>query len=297
MATGKETAAPQAVVPSTMAGERLDRAAMLVWPDIGLRGRRRLLAAGALTVDGRVRDAAYRVRTGENLAVVALPAEPTVFTAADVPVLFCAGEYAAVAKPAGLHSAAIAHGGGASLEALLPAIFPEAPARLLSRLDRLTSGIVPVAFGEAAALAYRRAEEAGAVAKTYLCVTHGGIPGPFTIDRALDMADRARTRVLRCADADPLRHTHVTPLRCEGGVTLVSCRIAKGARHQIRAHLAGAGYPLVGDPLYGQGEGERLFLHCAGLAAPAFRVENEPPWTMADAMAAVAKAVSTRKGR
>ena len=41
------------------------------------------------------------------------------------------------------------------------------------------------------------------------------------------------------------------PEPCSGRFSLVGCRIRKGARHQIRAHLAAVGLPLCGDPLYG----------------------------------------------
>lgn len=276
----------QVAVDTARAGERLDRATVLLWPGVGLRGRRRLIEAGGVLVDGRPRGAAYRVRAGEILAAASVDRAEAAFAAPDVPVLFRGAAYAALSKPAGLHSAAIAHGGGESLEALLPALFPDVPALLLSRLDRLTSGIVPVAFAEAAAVRYRALENAGAVEKTYHCVVHGVVAAPFVVDYKLDMADRAKTRVRFRAQPDTLRHTSVSPLVREGGISLVACRIAKGARHQIRAHLAAAGHPLVGDPLYGRGEEGGLFLHCAGLSCPVLDVTDAPPWTVAEAAAA-----------
>jgi len=273
----------EAVVPGELAGERLDRAAALVLPDTGLRGRRRLIEAGRLLVDGRSKAAAYRVRAGEKLAARIATRPQGEFRASDVSILFAEAAYAAVAKPAGLHSAAIACGGGQSLEDLLPELFPGRTVMLLSRLDRLTSGIVPVAFDAVAGEGYRRLENAGHVAKTYLAVVHGSLSSPFVVDFRLDMADRAKTRVGRTADPDPLRHTHVAPRRTESGLTLVACRIAKGARHQIRAHLAASGHPLVGDPVYGRGEGTRLYLHCARLESPVLTAANEPPWSLGEA--------------
>ena len=275
------------MVPPFADGWRLDRAVGLLVPGAGLRGRRRLIESGMVLVDGVARGAACRVRAGQTLVVVAVsPGEPA-FGPGDVPVLAEGADYAAVAKPSGLHSAAIAHGGGESLEALLPALFPGRAAVLLSRLDRLTTGIVPVAFGGAAAAAYRRLEDQGRLVKTYLAVGHGLAAAPFVVDRELDMADRARTRVLAVRAADPLRHTSVAPLETAGGLTLFRCRIAKGARHQIRAHLAASGHALVGDPLYGRGEGARLFLHCVALDCPVLTVASLPPWTLAEARAVV----------
>jgi len=277
----------QIVTPPEADGWRLDKALGLVLAAVGLRGRRRLLEAGAVAVNGRSRPAAYRVRAGDRLVVTVMAEAQGPFTAADVPVLTDDGDYAAVCKPAGLHSAALAHGGGQSLEALLPVLFPGRPARLLSRLDQLTTGIVPVAFGVAAAAAYRRLEDAGHVAKTYLAVGHGVVTAPFVVASELDMADRAKTRVLRRTADDPLRHTRVEPVEAAGGLVLCRCRIAKGARHQIRAHMAASGHPLVGDPLYGRGEGQRLFLHCAVLETSVLTVSAPPPWSLADALAVI----------
>ena len=253
-------------------------------PDAGLRGRRRLVESGAVAVNGRVRACGYRVRAGQTVDISPVVRETTLFEAKDVPVVLTAGDYAVVAKPAGLHTAAIAHGGGESLEALLPAIFPDREAVLLSRLDRLTTGLVPVAFTAAAAEAYGHMEEEGEVSKTYLAVGHGEVTECFMADNALDTADRRKTRVLARRVIDSLRMTDVEPLATQSGATLFRCRIGKGARHQIRAHLAYGGHPLVGDPIYGYGDGETLFLHCASIDCPAFVVSLDAPWTFADAV-------------
>jgi len=263
MAAG-ETAG-RATVGTQEDGWRLDRVTALLWPELGLRGRRRRIAAGGATVNGRRRGPAHKVRAGDVIAVAPL------------------------VKPGGLFSASLGPTGGHSLEDLLPALFPDRPALLLSRLDDLTSGLVPVAFSSEAAAAYRRLEDAGQVAKTYLAVVHGRVGAPFATARELDVADRATTRVLAREAADPLRRTAVAPVRTLAGLTLIRCRIAKGARHQIRAHLAAAGYPIVGDPRYGRGEGDRLFLHCAALDCPALAVACPPPWSLEDAAAAAEK--------
>ncbi|MBK5095793.1 MAG: hypothetical protein JJE32_08960 [Deltaproteobacteria bacterium] len=69
-------------------------------------------------------------------------------------------------------------------------------------------------------------------------------------------------------DPDPSRWTTVTPVRREGSVTLLRAEISRGKRHQIRAHLAAAGFPVVGDRRYQavppEGAGRtRLMLHSA----------------------------------
>ena len=283
---GGDRAAPIVIAPD-QAGWRLDKAAALVWPEVGLRGRRRRIEAGGLTVNGQVRSSAYKVRPGDVLQEIALVAAPAKVAAADIPIVATGPDYAVVVKPGGLNSATLGPGGGASLEDFLPELFPGRTAMLLSRLDEPTSGLVPVAFSRAAAAAYRRLEDGGRIEKTYLAVVHGRLEAPVVAARELDMADRATTRVLARDSTDPLRQTRVRPVDALGGCTLVACRIRKGARHQIRAHLAALGHPIVGDHRYGRGEGERLYLHCAELVCPAFTATSPPPWELAEAVAVV----------
>lgn len=276
-------------LPPEADGWRLDKALERMLPGVGLRGRRRLIESGGLTVDGRARAAGYRVRAGQRVAIVQEQQERR-FGPADLPVVLTAGDYVLLNKPAGLHSAALAQGGGESVEALLPLLFPERPALLLSRLDSLTTGLLPAAFSQASATAYRDMEEAGDVDKTYLAVGHGEPASTsFRCDGELDAADRKKTRVLERAAIDSLRMTEVEALETLGGLTLFRCTIKKGARHQIRTHLAWAGHPLVGDPLYGQGEGERLFLHCAGIDCPAFAAVCDAPWNLGEAVEIVSR--------
>lgn len=201
--------------------------------------------------------------------------------------------------------------------------------RLLNRLDGPTSGILLAARTPQAADLFHAAENSGQATKTYLALVHGVLHGPATMRRALDTANRATTRVLPQDTPDTLRHTGVTPLgvmqaeeRAEGTsdvgdtarhdtampvapgtpCTLVRCVIRKGARHQIRAHLAALGHPIVGDTRYGTPDGTgttapmpppmppdaprtacplapaTLFLHHARIELPGFRAACAPPW-------------------
>ena len=94
------------------------------------------------------------------------------------------------------------------------------------------------------------------------------------------------------------------PLQAKSGFSLLEVVIYMGARHQIRAHLSFAGYPIVGDPLYGstrpnrsdgpEGPGAsfgpwqadsgqnlaapRLYLHHFGLTMPGFVALCKAPW-------------------
>ncbi|EPR39364.1 pseudouridine synthase [Desulfovibrio sp. X2] len=291
------------IVPSELDGKRLDQALSGLLPELGLRGRKRLCEEGRVLLDGRPSAASVRLRAGQEVLV-----RGDVRLEGPGPRIVTAGEdYAALDKPAGLNSAALAGGGGESAEAWLTRLFPDRAGErlplLCNRLDRPTSGLLLVAFGEAAREAFRRAEDAGLALKTYLAVVRGHPAERMSLSWPLDMAGRKRTRVLP-GEADDLRATEVVRLaRVDGGADveegdglwLVAARIMKGARHQIRAHLAHAGHPILGDDLYGDeagagtGAGEKgsaagaadgLHLHHFHLRIPGFEAKTPPPWPL-----------------
>ena len=181
-----------------------------------------------------------------------------------------------------------------TLEASFPAsslppsadTLPLSPPVPLSRLDRATSGIVPAAFTPVAANAFRKAEKTGNIRKYYLAVVHGS-PTGMVIDNALDTDSRTKSRVLPRANTEATRHTEMFPLAeasfllsdSPSPLTLVVVRIQRGARHQIRAHLAHVGFPILGDDQYGQNDGATaLHLHHAQLVAPDFTAFSLPAW-------------------
>lgn len=269
-------------VESDAGGERLD-AVLAAQLGVGLRGARRLAGEGRALVDGVPRPPAYKLRPGQAVTLLDAPApqKPPA-----IQVLAQGGGFAALCKPAGLHTAALEGGGGASLEAALEALFPGGGAVLVNRLDRDTSGIVLAALDRDAATRYKLLEDAGEVDKRYLAVAHGEIEAPLLLRREIDMARRARVKVLPGDSPDPLRATSVRPLGAQHlgtgeGVTLVEARIAKGARHQIRAHLAAAGHSIVGDELYGGPDaapGQGLRLHHWRVSLPGLCAACAPGW-------------------
>jgi len=257
-------------------GQRLDKALEAFLPGSGLRQRRRLIETGRVLVEGRAAPAGLKVRLGQRLSL--LPGEAAPEAAPVVVIVGRTAEYAALDKPANLHSAALAGGGGPSLEAMLPELFPGKTPRLLNRLDFLTSGLVLVSMTARAAKVFA-ALAPKVITKEYLAVVQGRLDEPLQLKRKLDTDDRKRTRVLGRLDPEAVNWTLVWPKKqLPGERTLVRVRIQAGARHQIRAHLAAAGLPIVGDPLYGEGEEKRLYLHHRLLEFPGFRAESVAPW-------------------
>lgn len=293
-------------ISGAQAGQRLDHALVFLLsalglPELGLRARRRLAEAGRALVDGEPRGPAYKVRAGQRLELLPEGEEAVPAPAPQLRISARQGGYAALCKPAGLHSAALAGWSGPSVEAALPELFPGERPELLNRLDLGTSGLLLVGFSPAAREHFRSLEAAAQVEKEYRAVALGEVAG-CTLKNRLDTADRKRTRILAEPDPDPARWTHVAPLGAyarhggDGGghaatgagvgaeepLTLLRVEIKRGARHQIRAHLAGAGHPLLGDALYGGPAAERLYLQHVRIRfmtqAGLFEAEMEPDW-------------------
>ena len=158
---------------------------------------------------------------------------------------------------------------------------------VVHRIDRATSGLLMFAKTKQAELGLAAQLRAHTVARSYLCVVHGSVPEGRTDGRTEGRADgRADWRIesyLVRDRGDGLRGsttrrdqgkravTHVEPLRALRGATLCSVRLETGKTHQIRIHLAEAGHPLVGEPVYVRDfrgpivSSPRLLLHAATL--------------------------------
>lgn len=146
---------------------------------------------------------------------------------------------------------------------------------LLHRLDTGTSGALAFAKTEAAFAHYKEQWRSGGVAKYYRARTAGPIAGfrPLEITDPLAHDAKASKRMLvlksgrRGFRGKPLAaHTTIvssSPVRHLAGDR--SCweheiRIHTGVMHQIRAHLASIGAPIIGDPVYGGADAPRLWL-------------------------------------
>lgn len=262
------------IVDQAWAGARLDRF-LSEAAGVGLRAARRLVLGGAVRVEGKARGCGFKLGLGQRVALAG--PEPVAF-APSPRLVIQDGSFAAFFKPSGLHTAAICGSFEPSLEAMLPELLPGRAVLLVNRLDRDTSGLVLGAFGEAQAARFRELEDAGRVEKRYLALVQGALTEPMTLKWSLDTANTPRTKVLDVEAPDALRWTGVRPVARHGGFSLVEARIAKGARHQIRAHLARAGHAIVGDALYGGPEDGSLRLHHWSVFFPDFLAQAAPAW-------------------
>lgn len=261
-------------------GMRLDKVLWEVLPETGLRFRRRLCDQGSVSINGRHRKPGYKVKVGEEI-VISLRSNEMTHDDLGLVLVKKTGIFAAISKPGRVHSATIDGKDTPSVEGSLNVLFPDFSPILLNRLDYLTSGLVMVALEEKGRNAYLKKEAAGEIKKFYLARVQGRMDGMVTIRNMLDTDDRKKTRVLSEDNSDDRRWTEVDVVSHDNKAetTLVRCLISKGARHQIRAHLASIGHPILGDPLYGDGKSDKVLqLHHQRIEFPGFSAEIKPPF-------------------
>ena len=129
-----------------------------------------------------------------------------------------------------------------------------APA-LCNRIDRNTGGIVIAAKNAAALRVLNDKIRDREIEKYYLCAVRGR-PKPESgrLENYL-FKDADKNQVYVKSKPEPGARTAVTEyrvLRTNGALSLVECRLLTGRTHQIRAQMAHAGWPLLGDGKYGR---------------------------------------------
>jgi 23S rRNA pseudouridine1911/1915/1917 synthase len=280
----------RARVPDAAAGERLDRF-LAGLEAVGSRANaERLLADGAVSVDGERRPKSYRLAGGEVVEFEPPAAASATLAPEDLElrVAFEDEHLLVVDKPAGLvvHPAP-GHAAGTLVHGLVGRVAGgdrERPG-VVHRLDRETSGLLVLArTGEA----YRRLQNLvrrRALERHYLALVvgrprsrRGRIEAPIGRDRHDPLRQSLDTDTPR----DAVTHFEVAELLPQHA--LLDVRLETGRTHQIRVHLEAIGLPVAGDPVYGRARDlglERQFLHAARLAFPhpftGERVEVESP--------------------
>ncbi len=141
---------------------------------------------------------------------------------------------------------------------------------IVHRLDKGTSGLLVVARTEEAHAALQGQVQRREVERVYLALARGRLGSRTgTIDAPIGRASRQRHRMAVSGAASRQARTHFTVIELLSAETYLEAKLETGRTHQIRAHFAAIGHPLLGDVTYG-GERvhglERQFLHAHRLA-------------------------------
>ena len=252
------------------AGQRVDLVLARRVPELSRARAKALIEEGAVRVGGRRVKKSYAVAAGDWVRVEGVPGSVDFYAAPDptlaLEVLVENEGYVIVDKPAGVPSHPLKEGEIGTLAGALVARYPEMrevgysrrEPGILHRLDNDTSGVMLAARDQENFEALRRQLRAGEIEKRYLARCQGVVPAPVLIDAPIASDPSNRRKVRACTDPREIKRLHVQPARTEilssipaPHGSLIEVRANNARRHQIRAHLAAIGHPLLGDPLYG----------------------------------------------
>jgi 23S rRNA pseudouridine1911/1915/1917 synthase len=254
------------------AGERLDRVLQRHLPELSRTRFKQLILAGMVACEGALqRDPAQRVQAGQHFAITLPDPVDPVPAAQPMPlaIRFEDEHLLVLDKPAGLvvHpapgnpegtlvNALLAHC-GASLAGIGGVRRPG----IVHRLDKDTSGLLVVAKTEPAHRALSRDFAARRIERAYGAFVWG-VPmpaaGEISGNIGRSSSNRKKMAVVAASRGKPAVTRYRVERRLGDHAALIECRLLTGRTHQIRVHLAHAGHPLIGDPVYGTRAGRAV---------------------------------------
>ena len=248
------------VVTAAEQGVRLDKLVALRLPEFSRARVQQLIEEGLVLIDGAPAKASERPRQGAAIEVklpVAAPArlEPVPL---DLPVLHDDAHLAVIDKPAGI---AVHPGAGVWHATIVHGLLHQLPGLrgiggelrpgIVHRLDKDTSGCLVVAKSEPALRGLQALFKARAVDKRYRALVHGAPPDEGEFDTLHGRHPVDRKRFSSKVSEGRRAITRFRVLERFEGAAFVEIELFTGRTHQIRAHFADAGFPLLADVLYG----------------------------------------------
>lgn len=262
-----------------VSGERIDKALADAYPDLSRSQWQQLIADGLVTVAEQAVKASMRLEGGERVRAILPDVVESDLLAQDIPldILYEDADIIAINKAAGMvvHPAP-GHESGTLVNAILgycddlEGVGGERRPGIVHRLDKETSGLILVAKNDLALRHLQGQFKRRTVNKTYLALVEGHIQPPQAlVDAPIGRNPHHRKRMTVIAPGSSARsrtaQTEYKLVETLARHSLVACYPRTGRTHQIRVHLAFAGYPIVGDETYGRRRQElaleRHFLH------------------------------------
>jgi 23S rRNA pseudouridine1911/1915/1917 synthase len=251
------------------AGERLDHYLVRLGFARSRRAAREMLELGLVRLNGRPGTKGQLVTADDRVEVTASSALPALVPDPEVKleIIFRDPSAVVVSKPAPMPCHPLRPGERGTVMNGVVAVFPDVATvgdnpregGLVHRLDNGTSGALLVACTSDSFSQLREAIRSGRVHRTYQALVSGKLKESLKLEVPLAHDPRNPRKIVAVADRTAARAalraraavTSVETIRTVGRFTLAAITPQTGLRHQIRVHLAHAGYPIVGDTLYG----------------------------------------------
>lgn len=250
-------------VEETHTGTRLDVFLAAVMEGISRSHAEKLCTAGNVLVNGKIADKKLKLNMGNSVTVTLPQPKPLQAVAQDIPLdIVYEDEHVLVLnKPQGM----VVHPGagnedGTVVNALLhhcqgnlSSINGVMRPGIVHRIDKDTSGLLVTAKTDVAhaGLSAQLAEHS--------CrrIYHAVVVGSFkeaqgTINRSIGRHPVNRKMMTVGAKHSRDAVTHYHTLACYKGYSHIQVELETGRTHQIRVHMAAAGHPIAGDPVYGK---------------------------------------------
>ena len=244
-------------IPGDYSGMRLDKALAKLHPDHSRSTIQKWLKDALVSVDDEILPQKQKVNGGEIFEIQLPRQQAVTFTAQDVQIdiVYEDGDIIVVNKQAGL----VVHPGagnrdGTLLNGLLyldPSLYDLPRAGIVHRLDKNTSGLMVVARNESSRLSLVEQLQSRRVSREYLTIVCGVPISGGTVDAAIcrHFSDRKRMAV---NDSGKPAISHYRVSEKFRNHSLLTVKLETGRTHQIRVHMQHIGYPVLGDPVYGQ---------------------------------------------
>ncbi len=273
------------IVDEANKGERLDKFVSKQLEETSRTLIQQWIKDGNLTVNGEKVKANYKVILEDKIVIQVPPDKELTIDPEPIPlnIVYEDSDVIVINKERGMvvHPAP-GHYTGTLVNALLyhvkdlSGINGVLRPGIVHRIDKDTSGLIMAAKNDLAHESLTTQLKEHSVQRLYIALVHGSIPhDKGTIDAPIgrDPNDRKKMAVVQKNSKHAV--THFVVLERFKDFTLIECKLETGRTHQIRVHFQYIGFPLVGDPLYGQ----RKSLDIAGQALHAKTLGFDHPRT------------------